>query len=498
MTRKRNEKVLVIGGGLGGLSAAAALAAEGFQVELFEKNDHLGGKLCELETEGFKFDLGPSIIILPQLFRRIWTRAGRVMEDYVRLEEVTPQWRSFWEDGTVLDLHPDMARMEKELEKLGQRAEGYWAFMEYSRMLWKFAEEAYLERGADTLGEVMKGHSLIEVAKRTDLFSSMDAGVRRYVSEPHVVDMLNFFIKYVGSSAYDSPAILNLLPYSQLGYGLWYVQGGMYNLARGLRRLLEDLGVVLHLGTEVTSIDKQGGKVTGLRTADGDRHQCDIIVSNMEVIPAYQRLLGDGGRMRVKLYERIFEPACSGLVLHIGLDRVFPEVHHHNFVFSRDPRQHWHQVHHLKEIPDDPTLYLVSPTVTNPALAPKGHSILKVLPHIPYCQEPPFSQGDYERLKERCYDKLERIGLKGLREAIVVEHMLTPEDLLERYYSNRGAIYGVVSDRSKNYALRAPKQSAIYENLFFVGGSVNPGGGTCMVVLSGQKACDLIVEKYGG
>ncbi|MFH2005332.1 MAG: phytoene desaturase family protein [bacterium] len=497
MTAKRNRKVLVIGGGLGGLSAAAHLAAAGFEVELFEKNPQLGGKLNELELDGFKFDLGPSIIILPHLFRRIWERAGKSMQDYVQLEEVTPQWRSFWEDGTVIDLHPDMALMERELEKLGRGGEGYWAFMDYSRMLWKFAEEAYLERGSDTIGEVLQGHGLVEVAKRSDLFASMDSGVRRFIKEPHLRDMLNFFIKYVGSSAYDAPAMLNLLPYSQLGYGLWYVTGGMYNLARGLRRLLQDLGVTLHTDAEVTRIHKQGDRVTGLQTADGATHAGDIVVSNMEIIPAYKELLGDGDKLRVKAYERIFEPACSGLVVHLGLDRVFPQVHHHNFVFSRDPKQHWHSVHHAKEIPEDPTIYLVSPTVTNPDLAPQGHSILKLLPHIPYSQDPPFSAADYDRLKERLFDKLERVGLRGLRDAITVEHVLTPEDLQRMYYSNRGAIYGVVSNRKQNFALKAPKSSSIYENLFFVGGSVNPGGGTCMVVLSGQKAAELIVQKYG-
>jgi diapolycopene oxygenase len=184
-------------------------------------------------------------------------------------------------------------------------------------------------------------------------------------------------------------------------------------------------------------------------------------------------------------------------VMHLGLNKVFPQVHHHNFVFSRNPRQHWASVHHKKELPEDPTIYLVCPTVTNPDLAPAGHSILKLLPHIPYSQDPPFTQAAYDALKERCYDKLERIGLTGLRDAIVMEDVLTPEDLQRMYYSNRGAIYGIVSNRKQNFALRAPKQSTIYENLFFVGGSVNPGGGTCMVVLSGQKAADLIVAKYG-
>ena len=491
------KKVIVIGGGLGGLSAAAALAAEGFHVSLHEKNDKLGGKLNEMSLQGFKLDLGPSIIILPQLFRRIFERAGRKLEDYLQFEEVVPQWRSFWEDGTVVDLHPDMALMEQELARFGDEAQGYWSFMEYSRMLWRFSEKNYLDNGADSIGEVMKGVKLSTVLRESDLLSSMDSGVGRHVKEPHLRQMLDFFIKYVGSSAYDSPAIMNLLPYSQLGFGLWYVSGGMYNLARGLRKLLEDLGVQIHTDSEVTRIVHQGDQVSAVETADGQAHPADVVVSNMEVIPTYQQLTGDGDRLRIKAYEKLFEPACSGLVIHLGIKGDYELARHHMFVFSEDAQQHWDSVHHKKELPEDPTLYVVCPTVSNPDLAPEGHSIIKLLPHIPYSQDPPFSAADYDALKERVYDKMERVGFTGLRDRIVVEHVLTPEDLQRMYYSTRGAIYGTVVNRKKNFALKAPKQSAIYQNLFFVGGSTNPGGGTCMVVLSGQKAADLIVEKYG-
>jgi diapolycopene oxygenase len=497
-THKRDKKVLVVGGGLGGISAAISLATRGFEVELFEKNDRIGGKLNVMELEGFSFDLGPSIIILPQIFRRLFERAGRRMEDYVELQELTPQWRSFFEDGTVIDLHPDMRLMEAELERFGEAAAGYWEFIEYSRMLWKFAEEAYLERGADSIKEIMSGHGVYELVKKTDLFASMDQGVSRRIREPHLRDMLNFFIKYVGSSAYDAPALLNLLPYSQLGYGLWYVKGGMYNLARGFGRLMEELGVKVHLGAEVVELPRtpDGRRVTGVRLEGGEEHRADVVVSNMEVIPAYKRLLGVTDGLMMKRYEYMYEPAASGLVVHIGVDRHYPQLRHHNFFFSRDPRGHFDAIHRRKQLPEDATIYMVSPTVTDPGLAPEGCHIIKILPHIPYVQDPPYTQGDYEALKQRQYDKLERMGLTDLRRHIVLEHVLTPDDLQRMYYSNRGAIYGVLADRKRNYSLKAPKKSARFDNLYFVGGSVNPGGGTPMVVLSGQKACELIVRDH--
>ena len=286
------------------------------------------------------------------------------------------------------------------------------------------------------------------------------------------------------------------MAYSQLGYGLWYVTGGMYNLALGYGRLMDDLGVEVHVGSEVTSIVKDGSRVRGVVLGDGTTVEADAVVSNMEVIPAYERLLGERGPL-MKRYARRYEPAASGLVMHFGVDRVYPQLQHHNFFFSADPKKFLHTIHRKKQLPEDPTIYLVCATVSDPGLAPEGHSIIKALPHIPYIQPQPYGPADYEALKERVIDKLERMGLEGLREHTVVEDVLVPDDLERMYYSNKGAIYGVVNDRRKNLSLKAPKKSERYDNLFFVGGSVNPGGGTCLVVLSGQNVAQMVTKQLG-
>jgi len=220
------------------------------------------------------------------------------------------------------------------------------------------------------------------------------------------------------------------------------------------------------------------------------------VVSNMEVVPAYRDLLGERGDL-FRRYEKRFEPAASGLVLHLGVDRVYPQLAHHNFFFSRDLEAFLATIHREKRLPEDPTLYLVSPTVTNPDLAPPGHAILKILPHIPCVQDPPFGADAYRALEERVLDKLERMGLEDLRRHVVTRHVLVPEDLERMYRSNRGAIYGVACHRTRNFALKAPKRSALYGNLYFVGGSVNPGGGTPMVTLCGQLVADRILAAAG-
>ena len=493
MRTKRNQKVLVVGAGLGGIAAAITLATEGFDVEVLEKNEKIGGKLNVAETAGFRFDLGPSIIILPQLFRRVFDRAGVEMDDYVKLQELDPQWRGFFTDGVQLDLCSDMRLMEEQLGKLGPDADGYFDYVEHSRKQWRFAEQTYLEPGSQSVYQIMR-HADASKLKDVAFASTMYQGVARHIKEPHLRDMLAFFSKYVGSSPYDSPGMLGLLAYAQLGWGLWYVEGGMYNLARGYARLMDELGIVTRLGAEVTELTREGSRVTGARLADGSHLAADAIVSNMEVIPAYERLLGETGHL-MKRYQRRFEPAVSGLVLHLGISHDYPQLLHHNFFYSANAAEFCHTIHRRKELPEDPHIYLVCPTKTDPALAPPGHSIIKILPHIPYIQDPPHTRQDYERLRERVLDKLERMGLKQLRRHVVVEDMLTPDDLQRMYFSNRGSIYGVVNHWRKNFSLKAPQRSEIYSNLYFVGGSTNPGGGTCMVVLSGQNAAHQLSQE---
>ncbi len=495
------KRVVVIGAGLGGMSAAIMLARKGFQVTVLEKNSHVGGKLNRLETHGFSFDQGPSIFTLPHIFRPIFEGDGKRLEDYVTLQRVDPQWRNFFEDGTVLDLWEDREKMREELRRFGSRVlEEYDEFLAYSRRQYEIVERGYLSRGLDTFGQFIRFYGLRD-ARELDYLRSMAGSIHKRLSNPYLCDIFEYFIKYVGSSALDSPAFMNLMPNIQMEFGLWYVSDGLYQLARAFRRRLEECGVTLLLGHEVIKIDHEGRSVNGVhvRTSDGNTSilGADYVVSNMEVIPAMQKLLDAPLATMRKL--RRFKPSCSGIILHIGLDRTYPQLAHHNFFYSKDLHAHFRRVFRDGKLPDDPTLYVVAPTRTDPSQAPPGCDNIKILPHIPALDDSrPTTRGDYVALKEICLDKLERMGLTDLRRHIVVEDFWTPFDIEARYASNRGSIYGVVCDRGRNFAFKAPKQSSRFRNLFFVGGSVNPGAGMPMVALSGQHVARMIAEQNAG
>ncbi len=489
----QNQHVIVIGAGLGGLSAAISLAAEGFSVELIEKNDKVGGKLNIVTQDGFTFDLGPSILTMPHIFEALFTRVGKNMADYVDIQTVTPHWRNFFEDGTHVDLTPDPEAQRRELDKLGPHAaDEFERFLAYAKQISDAVEHGYFAKGLDSFWELIRFYGIKQSLLKFDVFRSMDQGVRRFISNPKLVDILNYFIKYVGASPYDAPALMNLLPHIQYQYGLWYVKGGMYGIAQALEKLALELGVTIRLNSEIVEISRENRKATGVRLADGTQLAADIIVSNMEVIPAMQQLLNSPASELKKMQR--FEPSCSGLVLHLGVNRRYPQLAHHNFFYSAHPQHHFNAVFHDHTLSEDPTIYLVAPVNSDPSQAPEGCDIIKVLPHIPHLDpDKPLSAEDYLTLRERVLDKLERMGLTDLRKHIVTEDYWTPLDIQRRYYSNLGSIYGVVADRKKNLGFKAPQRSSELSNLYFVGGSVNPGGGMPMVTLSGQLVRDKIL-----
>lgn len=489
------KKVIVIGGGLGGLSAAISLQQKGYQVALYEQNNHLGGKLNRLEQDGFGFDLGPSILTMPEVFESLFEKSGKEMSNYVQIERLNHQWRSFFPDGNVLNLYEDLQDMLEQNPALSSKdIKEYKELLKYSQGLYEITERGYFNKGLDTTKEIFKHHGLFTSLTKFDLFSTMFDAIDQRISHPQFRDMLSYIVKYVGSSAYDAPAILNMMIYMQHAQGVWYVRGGMHHLANALVKLAEEIGVEFHLGQKIVKLDDAEQKITVAYTADGTKLEADYFVSNMEVIPTYQQLTEEDDSYIEGLNKK-FEPASSGLVLHLGVKNHYPQLAHHNFYFSNNMEQQMDAIFHQHALPEDPVIYLVNVNKTDATQARPGHENLKILPHIPHIQDQPLTQADYEAFAEKVLIKLEKMGLDGLRKNIVTRDMWTPHDIERNYASDRGAIYGTVSNKKMNKGFKHPKQSEKYKNLYFVGGTVNPGGGMPMVTLSGKQVAEMLSEK---
>ena len=491
------KKVVIIGGGLGGLSAAISLAAiPGYEITVLEKNKHLGGKLNVKDTKGFSFDLGPSILTMPHLFENLFTKHKRKMSDYIQIEPVRPHWRNFFEDGTTIDLTHKIEDMLTNKMLTPQDLEDLKAYYAYTEKIYGVSAMVAFDNQLENTWEAMRFKPSVSIFQNMDYFSTMDQGVRRYIRNPYLIDILNYFVKYVGSSPYDAPALMNLLPYIQWKYDLWYVKGGMFNISKGMVKLIQELPQIkIKTNAEVTSVEKQNQTISKIHLKSGQTLDADLVISNMEAIPFYEKITKES-KAFIARYQRKFEPACSGFALHLGTDKVYPQLAHHNFFYSKNSKVNFNNIFHRHRLNPDPTIYLVAPMRTDPSQGPKGGDIIKILPHIPYLDpKRPFTKKDYQTFRLNILDKLERMGLTDLRKHIVVEELWTPETIQDMYYSNRGSIYGVVASKHKNMGFKVPKRSKLYQNVYFVGGSVNPGGGMPMVVLSGQQVVEQILKN---
>ena len=489
------KKIIVIGGGLAGLSAAIRLRADGHQVTVLEKNERAGGKLNIRSGKGYSFDTGPSILTMPWTLEQLFASAGRNLHDYITIQRVEPQWRGIYEDGTVFDILGDLPSMMNEIEELspGDR-ESFMSFLDYSRKQYDLSMKSFYSRSLSGLNDLRQQHTLKELFAM-DPMKSVSQATEQYLKHPHLRQIFNFFTMYIGSSPYAAPAVLSQLVYVQMGLGIYFVKGGMYEIARAELRLLEELGVEVRTGSEAVEIMQTGGRASGVRLASGETLNADIIVSNLEVIPAHHSLLQDvpgSARTAEKLAK--FEPAVSGHVLLLGVNRKYDAFKHHNFFFSSDPEREFNDMFVQKIPTDDPTVYVGISSKTDDTQAPQDGENWFVLTHVPPLKPGESWEQHRSRYRELVLDKLERMGAEGLRQHIDYEEQFIPDDLQALYGANGGSIYGVVTDRKLNGGFKIPSRSTLLDGLYFVGGSTHPGGGVPMVTLSGQLTADLIKE----
>jgi phytoene desaturase len=491
------KPVVVIGAGIGGLSAAIRLAAAGRRVLIFEQNAAAGGKMGEVSANGFRWDTGPSVITMRPVMEALFRDAGRRLEEYLDLMAVEPLTRYFYPDGVVLDATRDLAEMMRQIEMIEPRdVEGYLRFLAYAARLHRITGPSFLYNEPPTWQSLLHFPPL-------DLFRiqpwlCMDQVIRRHLHSPHLRQFFGRFATYVGASPFMAPAVLNVIAHIELTNGVWYPRGGVFAIAQALRRLADELGVEIHTNSPVAQILVNGDRASGVRLADGRAVEAAAVIANVDVTTVYHLLLPPAiatTRRRRRL--AALPTSCSGYVLLLGVDRVYPQLTHHNIFFSGDYRREFADIFDRGIPPSDPTVYVAITAKRDPSHAPPGCENWFVLVNAP-----PLSDTFDWVAQEAAYRRivLDSLATHGfdLRPHLRYTKAITPGELARTSGAWRGALYGLSSNQALNAFRRPPIRDPNLRGLYFAGGTTHPGGGVPMVMLSGKVAAEMIITDVAG
>ena len=486
------QPIIIIGAGIGGLSSAIRLQAAGHHVIVLEKNALVGGKMYLMQQDGFHFDTGPSVITMRHVFEDLFAAAGRRLENYLTLLPADPLTRYFYRDGTVLDASSDMGTMAQAIADIEPRdVEGYFSYLGYAARIHRITGPVFIYDQPPTL------KSFTKVAPpdwlKADTFRTMQAAIRSHVKSPKLRQLLGRFATYVGGSPYDAPATLNVISHVELVGGVWYPQGGIYQIALALEKLARELGVEICTEHPVRQINVQAGRATGVTLEDGAVMNAKAVISNADVTTTLKHMMPKGSVKASRLQHLSnYEPSCSGFVLLLGVDKEHPQLAHHNVFFSDDYKAEFAAIFKQALPPDDPTIYVSISSKTDADHAPAGSENWFVLVNAPALSDAYDWSQNAQAYRDRVLRILaEKHGI-DIRDHIRTETILTPQTLADMSGAWRGALYGPSANNRFTVFMRPHNRSKDVRGLYFAGGTTHPGGGVPMVMLSGKVAADMV------
>ena len=490
------REAIVVGAGLGGLSAAIRLAASGWRVRVFEQQPTPGGKAGTEVRDGYRFDTGPSLLTMPYVLEQLFSEAGRDWKEYLTVADLPVICNYFWKDGTRLSAwsQPDRFAAEVE-EKLGEPAEHVAKYLRYCGRINETASELFLWNSLHdrrTYQSKLFWRNLLRIF-RIDPLRTMNQAHEHFFEDPRVRQLFNRYATYNGSSPYRTPATLNIIPYVEYVEGGYAVVGGIHAIPRALERLAGELGIEITYNTRVDRIltEREGrrARVTGVQIGD-TVHHADVVVSNVDVSVTYPTLLANETARELKRYQKL-EPSSSGLVFYWGIRKQFPELAVNNIFFSSDYRREFEQIFDQHVCPDDPTIYINITSKITPQDAPKNGENWFILINAPYVDGQDW-EAQTRKVRTAVVERLSRELGCDIASLIETESVMTPVDIERKTMSYRGALYGISSNSRTAAFARHPNRSPDYAGLYFCGGSAHPGGGMPLVMLSGKIAADLI------
>jgi phytoene desaturase len=490
----KSKSVIVIGAGIGGITAATHLARAGFHVTVLERNASPGGRCDTFDHQGHHFDTGPTLFVLPQLFEAEFGFLGASMREQLNLQRVDPTYHLVFDDGSQLTLTSDMKSMQEQLENIQPGSfEGLLRYLQEGARHYRLSMDKLVNRNYRCASDLFCFQNLALILSLKPLihhYRNMSA----YFDEPRLKNAFTFQDVYMGLSPFEAPATFSFMPYAELAHGVWYPKGGMYQVVESLADLARQAGVEFAFNSAVERINIAADQAQGVLLADGSSLDADVVLANADLPYVYQNLLPQDGMVKALSHKRY---SCSVISFFWGVDKVYESLGPHTLFLVDDYRQNFEQIIRDLTLPSNPSFYVHAPARLDPAMAPPGGDTLTAVVPVGHLSE--AGDQDWDELRDQArahvFRRLGTLGITDLEAHIKFEVTRTPVSWHKRYNLVKGSTHGLAHTITQMAYFRPSNRHPRYQNLYFVGASTHPGTGLPTAMVSGRLVSERIREE---
>ena len=494
------KRVNVVGAGTAGLAAAVSLQNEGYDVHLYEKNDKIGGKMYQINEKGYKFDVGPTIVMTPDIYNEVFEVAGRDPNDYIPMKRLDPMMGVSYKDGTSFNLSNDLVELFKTLENISEEdASGLLHYLSniYDRYL--VAKNKILNRSYRNIWQFINPKGLVDIYNLKTFNNAYDE-MSKFIKDDHIKKMFAFQTLYIGISPNSGPSLYNMIPMLELFYGVWHIEGGMYAMAEGMARLFEELGGTIHLNTPVDEVLIEDKKAIGIKVGQ-ENILADYTMVNADFPYAMKNLLpdeADRGKYTDKKIDKM-EYSCSCYILYLGVDKEYETEAAHTFHMAHDFDRNIADLFDNGVPPEDPSIYIFNLNKVSEDLAPEGKQGLYVLVPVPDLSlYDNWTEAKTEEYRNHILDIVEDIQpFADIREHIEFEKVYTPKMFEQNFNAYNGATFGLRPSLFQSAYFRPHNKFDYADNLYFCGSSIHPGAGVPTVLQSATLSVEELLRDDG-
>jgi phytoene desaturase len=493
----KTKSVIVIGAGMGGITAATHLARRGLHVTVLEKNARPGGRCDRLSRAGHHFDTGPTLFVMPLLYEAEFRLLGTSLHERLDLLRVDPTYHLVFDNGSQLALTSNMKSMQKQLEAIepGSYA-GLLRYLQEGEQHYRLVVDRLVNHDFRKVSDFLNPRNLSLLFRLKPLVNHY-RNMSAYFAEPRLKSAFTFQDIYTGLSPFEAPATYSMMPYTELAHGVWYPKGGMYSIVETLTDLARQAGVEFIFNSAVERIDTNATHARGVLLADGSRLDADVVLANADLPYVYRQLLPQDGTVKALARKRF---SCSVISFFWGVDKTYPELGPHTLFLADDYRENFQCIERGAGLPANPSLYVHAPARLDPSMAPPGQDTLIAIIPVGHLHED--GEQDWHEFRDKArqhvFRRLRTLGMIDLESHIKFEETRTPISWAKRYNLVKGSTHGLSHTLTQMACFRPSNRHPRYKNLYFVGASTHPGTGMPTAMVSGRLVSERIMDDLSG